>query len=245
MVMVKQKAGEGATYLELANSLAATFAESPPGARLPSENELADTEGVSRLTARAALRELERRFMVTRIRGKGTFVARRLEIVLSPTSPPSWSESVRRAGGHPETKVLKAETIRAPADVRDQLELSRNGRVVAVERLGYVDGLIAQFARSWFRADLAPNLEDLLGRGGSIYKLLSSFGYQPRRLWVRSRMDALPGEVAQHLELEGYPALWHSSSCVGDRKTGRRLHRGEGWSRPDVIQTCFQLGDPD
>lgn len=242
--MVKHMAGENSTYLELANSLAATFAGAPPGARLPSENELAESQGVSRLTARAALRELERRFMVTRIRGKGTFVARRLEIVLSPTTPPSWSESVRRAGGHPETKVTKVETIRAPAEIRDQLELARNSRVVVVERLCYVDGLIAQFGRNWFRTNLAPNLEDLLARGGSMYKLLTSFGYQPRRLWVRSRMDALPGEVAKHLELEGYPALWHSSSCVADRKTGQRLHRGEGWSRPDVIQTCFQLGDP-
>ncbi|MGW3955985.1 GntR family transcriptional regulator [Streptomyces sp. NPDC004752] len=244
LVMVKRTAGESATYLQLANSLAAAFSESPPGSRLPSENELAETHQVSRLTARAALKELERRFMVTRIRGKGTFVARRLELVLSPTSQPSWSEAVRRAGGRPDTKVIKTETIRAPAEIRDQLELPRNGRVVLVERLCYVDGLIAMFGRVWFRADLAPNLEDLLSRGGSMYKLLTSFGYQPRRLWVRSRMDALPGEAAKHLELEGQPALWHSSSCVVDRKTGQRLHRGEGWSRPDVIQTCFQLGDP-
>lgn len=45
------------------------------GAKLPSERDLAETHGVSLMTARHALAELERRGMVTRRVGSGTFVA--------------------------------------------------------------------------------------------------------------------------------------------------------------------------
>lgn len=41
---------------------------------LPSENQLAATFGVSRMTARKALVELEAEGLVERIRGKGTYV---------------------------------------------------------------------------------------------------------------------------------------------------------------------------
>ena len=46
-----------------------------PGARVPSQNELAKMYGVSEITSRRALRELEERGAVRRIRGKGTFVS--------------------------------------------------------------------------------------------------------------------------------------------------------------------------
>src|SRR6266487_568815 len=46
-----------------------------PGDRVPSESELADRFGVSRITSRRALQALERANLVTRIRGKGSYVA--------------------------------------------------------------------------------------------------------------------------------------------------------------------------
>ncbi len=46
------------------------------GDRLPSEKDLGLTFGVSRITARRALEEMERRGLVTKRRGKGTFVAK-------------------------------------------------------------------------------------------------------------------------------------------------------------------------
>ena len=60
------------TYLVLADSLAEQIADMAPGTRLPSENELITEHGVSRITARAALSELEQRHLVRRARGSGT-----------------------------------------------------------------------------------------------------------------------------------------------------------------------------
>lgn len=49
-----------------------------PGARVPSEAELAARFGVSRVTAQSALELLRRQGVVERLRGKGTFVAQQL-----------------------------------------------------------------------------------------------------------------------------------------------------------------------
>jgi DNA-binding LacI/PurR family transcriptional regulator len=52
------------------------------GDRVPSEKELAQAHGVSRITSMRALQNLERAGLVERIRGKGTFVARDVTSVL-------------------------------------------------------------------------------------------------------------------------------------------------------------------
>lgn len=64
-----------------------------PGARLPSERELARIFGVNRLAVREAAHRLEARGLVTVRRGAGSFVAlpveEKPEPVLAPTPPPA------------------------------------------------------------------------------------------------------------------------------------------------------------
>jgi len=66
-------------YLEIADRLAAELVGCAPGTRVASEPELADRFGVGRAAARSALQELERRLLVRRVQGAGTFVNRRID----------------------------------------------------------------------------------------------------------------------------------------------------------------------
>jgi DNA-binding LacI/PurR family transcriptional regulator len=59
-----------------------------PGDRLPSEHELAEQFGVSRITSKRALQLLGQQGFVVRARGRGTFVSDTLPGVDSPTSHP-------------------------------------------------------------------------------------------------------------------------------------------------------------
>jgi GntR family histidine utilization transcriptional repressor len=52
-----------------------TAGDWPPGARIPSENELVEMLGISRMTVNRAVRELAQEGRVTRLGGVGTFVA--------------------------------------------------------------------------------------------------------------------------------------------------------------------------
>lgn len=64
-------------YRQVAEHVRARIAEATwaPGAKVPSENELTRSLGVSRMTANRALRELAAEGVLERVQGLGTFVA--------------------------------------------------------------------------------------------------------------------------------------------------------------------------
>jgi DNA-binding GntR family transcriptional regulator len=68
-------------YRAVADDIAAriTAGEYPPGARLPSLDDLAETYGIARMTARRAVRELTERGLVEVVVGKGTYIRPSIE----------------------------------------------------------------------------------------------------------------------------------------------------------------------
>ena len=82
-----------------------------PGDRMPTEHDLAEWFGVSRMTLRQALAKLARRGLVTRAVGRrgGTFVAER-KLEQDHTTLAGFSEQLRRQGVEPGARVLSART---------------------------------------------------------------------------------------------------------------------------------------
>lgn len=230
------------SYLALADELARFVEGARPGDRLASEHELVARHHVSRLTARAAVQELERRHLVRRVRGSGTFVARRIDYRISSAMAPSWSETVRRAGGEPRRTILGMGRVAAPAHVRRALDLPHRSRVVAITRLGRVDGLMADLGTSWVPGDLVGDLDGFLADGDSLYEALMGRGMRPRRSWTSAQLEAVPTEAAGHLELEGRPLVWRIESGNVDGPSGRPVEVAEGWMRPDVYRVTLDLG---
>jgi DNA-binding GntR family transcriptional regulator len=230
------------SYLALADELEQFAARLPPGSRLPSEHDLVALHEVSRLTARAAVQELERRHLVRRVRGSGTFVARRIDYAVRSDMPPSWSETVRRAGGEPFRTVVGIGRVPAPLHVSRALDLPRGTRVVAVSRLGTVDGLVADIGTSWIPDDLVHDLDRFIDDGGSLYTALLRSGSLPRRRWITAELQTVPAEAAAQLELEGRPQVWRLESCNDDAVNGRPVEFAEGWLRPDVYRVRLHLG---
>ena len=84
-----------------------------------------------------------------RVRGSGTYVARRIDYPVRAGMAPSWSETVRQAGAEPHQAVLGIGLVEPPPLVRDALALPARAGVVAVTRRGHVDGLVSGIATSW------------------------------------------------------------------------------------------------
>lgn len=72
----------------------------PTGSMIPSEKDLAEEFGTTRLTIRSAVDELVRRGQIRRVRGKGAFVAQKVPAFLSARSV-SVNRSVLRAASRP------------------------------------------------------------------------------------------------------------------------------------------------
>lgn len=79
--------------------------EWPTDHRVPSENELVDQLGVSRMTANRALRELAAEGVVIRIRGKGSFVAAQKRSSMFQ-SVPNIANEIRERGGQHSTSIV-------------------------------------------------------------------------------------------------------------------------------------------
>lgn len=233
-------------YLALADELERRIAGMEAGDRVASEHELVEATGVSRLTARAALQELERRLLVRRVRGSGTFVARRIEYRIGPASPPSVSEMVRRAGGTPGSEIVAVRVRRPDATTQDVLGLDPRDRVVAITRVQTVDGLPSAIGTSHVPIDLAPDLGDRLGPNQSLYRLLvERYDLDPHRLWSRCELVAAPPHVPEPLGLEGRPLVWQLESCNHDPRRGHPIEYARSWLRADVYRVVFELGRAD
>lgn len=112
----------------------------PTNSRLPSEQELSEEYQVSRVTVRAALKELTEMGLVVRKQGKGTFVMpQKLSRDLSLAT--SFSAACRSMGKVPGAKLLSAEMIDASQADRETLAMEDGAKVISLRRLRYADGV--------------------------------------------------------------------------------------------------------
>lgn len=145
-----------------------------PGEPLPPESALIRRFGVSRTTARSALDQLEHEALISRQSGRGSIVLPpRVDQPLNLLS--SFAEDMRARGLSPSYRTLGVSSVRAPADVASNLDLSRGRRVTAIDRLLCADGSPLALSRSWISpaalADHQPPTVDELNHG-SLYRWL-------------------------------------------------------------------------
>lgn len=231
------------SYLEMSLQLEQELASATAGDPVPSENDLAERFRVSRLTARAALQELERRHVVRRVQGRGTFVTRRLDYRITDEGPASFTEIVRAAGGAPVTTTDGLELRLAAPEERRALALGRRDRVVELRRTRTLDGQPVGVSCSVLPVSLVPRLEDHLADGGSLYQVLVDvYGLDPRRAWFRCEIVAAPREVTDRLELRGRPELLHSEGRLESKRLGAPIELNDGWLRTDVFNVVVEIG---
>jgi GntR family transcriptional regulator len=80
----------------------------PPGAKLPTEGELAKHFGVSRATVREAVRGLVEAGYVTRRRGSGSYVTERRRMPHGLDSTLSYLAMIESAGARAGMRILHA-----------------------------------------------------------------------------------------------------------------------------------------
>lgn len=231
-------------YLEIAERLAAELIDCPPGTRVASEPELAGRFGVGRAAARSALQELERRLLVRRIQGAGTFVNRRIDYVISRNRPPSWHATVAAAGATPRSQVKSVEQVPLPAERAAQLHLEPGVAAHRIVRNFFIDDLLASWTEEWVPVDVAPDLDIALHTVESVDLVLRQMGrVRPVRAWCRVSFDIPPTAVLAGLRLENSVAVWQVDSASRDGETGRGLLASTAWTRADAVRVIVELQD--
>lgn len=148
------------------------FGDLKAGDPLPSEQEIATRLGVSRMTARLAIKSLCELGIVYSERGKGTFVSG-LKMEKNFRQVLSFTEEMQLSGRHPRSRVLSFEAVPAADDIAEALNLCSTDEVFRLQRLRIADSFPMGIECSHIPARLCPDLMQTFDARNSLYQLLS------------------------------------------------------------------------
>ena len=148
-------------YLQLKDSIIENIKNGnyQPGDKIPTEEEICNTCGISRSVIKQALSELVSEGYLMRYKSKGTYVKSNKntgflkEIV-------SFNEEMIRKGYVPRTEILKNEIVDCPADIAEKLNIKAGQKVINIERLRYRNNEIVYCVSSYHVAEYLKGLEN-------------------------------------------------------------------------------------
>lgn len=143
------------------------------GEQIPTENELCELFGVSRITVREALAELEREGYITRKRGRGTFVAvPKIEQNLMEIY--SFTEEFRKRGLTPHSEVLEFVRLLPERNIQESLGIGRDESVHYLKRLRFADDVLMAIECTYLPCSHFPNLARKQVAESPLYDVLRS-----------------------------------------------------------------------
>jgi GntR family transcriptional regulator len=180
-----------------------------PGSPLPPERALAEHFGVSRVTLRRALAELERTGTISRARGRGWVVAAN-RIGEPPNVLMSFSEMAASRGLRPSSRVIASRVRSATIDEAETLGLAPGADLFELERVRMMDAVPILIDLTRIPIAIAPGLELLDFSSSSLYaELETRFGFRPARAKISVEAVAANERQAELLGVElGQPLLF-------------------------------------
>jgi GntR family transcriptional regulator len=203
------------------------------GEQIPTEASLCERYEVSRTVVRQALSDLERTGLVTRLKGKGTFVAEPKVSEFVAQSLTSLHEDLSARGERLETKVLRLEVEPVSPHVATMLDLPESEQIVLLERLRFLRGEPLVVTTAYMPYSICAPILDLDMSDRSLFETYEQeLGLKLHRGSRSIEARVANGEVAQNLGVpEGAPILAFSGVTYLD--DGRPveyfigLHRGD------------------
>jgi GntR family histidine utilization transcriptional repressor len=127
-----------------------------PGARVPSENELVEAFGISRMTANRALRELTAEGFLSRVPGVGTFVKE---------TPPRSSlmelrniaEEIQQRGHRYSSRIVSKSEVTASPALAEDFEAKPLDRLFHIVIVHEENGVPVQLEDRYVNAAVAPD----------------------------------------------------------------------------------------
>ncbi|MFA5963332.1 MAG: GntR family transcriptional regulator [Sphingomonas sp.] len=163
-------------YLQFARNLRDHIAGGgvDPGNALPSERDLSELTGLSRVTVRKGIGQLIDEGVLLRKHGSGTFVARRIETPGSVLG--SFSDDARSRGENPAVIWMIKAYAQPTEEEAAKLGIPHSSQVARLGRVRLSGGEPLAIEHAIVPARFLPNLDEI---GDSLYRALERNGVRP------------------------------------------------------------------
>ncbi|TPG21621.1 GntR family transcriptional regulator [Sphingomonas koreensis] len=207
-----------------------------PDGAIPTERDLSDEFGVSRITVRKAIDGLVADGLLSRRRGAGTFVvAPRVEKSFSKLT--SFSEDMVSRGRVPHSTWISKTSGAVTPEEALSLGLSPGALVFRFHRIRYADDLSMALEQSTIPAYCLPSPDVV---EASLYEALDRNGNRPVRALQRLRAIAFNAEQAERLGIDpGAPGLYIERR--GFLADGRAAEYTQSYYRGDAYDVVAEL----
>ena len=202
---------------------------------LPSEGELSREFGVSRVTIRQALKQLEARGVIYSEHGRGYFGTTSRMRGLSGFH--SFTSEVRKLGREPGSRLVAFETVeRVPEDFRRHVQSGRDeGPYFYLRRVRTIDGKPVALEDAYLPGALYPGASRETFDATSLYETMAAtWGIVPT--WTDALFEPVAASASEagHLSIaEGAPVLcvWRVTCTETDQPIEyvRSVYKGDGF----------------
>ncbi len=189
------------------------------GSRVPSENELVESFGISRMTANRALRELSADGYLARVPGVGTFV-REQTARTSLMELRNIAEEIAARGHRHTSRLITREKILASQHLSNEFEWKDPQHLFLLVVVHEENGLPVQLENRWVNPHLAPDF------------LIQSFAKQTATAYL---LNTVPVDELEHSVEAILPdAVQQEQLGTTAHEPCLALHR-RSWSKGQVV----------
>ena len=205
------------------------------------EEKLASTYNLSRVTVRKAIDQLIEEGYLVRKHGLGAFVNNFVIDHKINDSIVSFTKSAIRRGDLPTTKLLLLEVVHPSPFVANALKITTDDLVYHLERVRYTNSFPLIYEDAYFVKDLVGELtEDIVSH--SIFKHLKT---KFVIAYAHQSIDAIAADekMAEHLQVnEGFPLLRSTVTHFTDKHVPFEfafdLYRSDRWKISNYRETA-------
>ncbi|MGF1728991.1 GntR family transcriptional regulator [Photobacterium kasasachensis] len=195
---------------------------------LPTERELSDLLGVSRITVRKALDVLDKDGVIVRSRGCGTMISETMEYSLKEAK--GFSQQVVLKGKKPDTLWIKKDIIPCSEEIASHLKIAVDESVFLLKRIRYIDDQPVSVEESYVPAYLIRDVDDIQM---SLYDYFRSQNIIPTRTQSRVSAQLPTDEFLEHLGLKSsVPVLVIKQAAFDTR--GKPIEYSVNYCRGDM-----------
>lgn len=170
-----------------------------PGERMPSEPELGKSFGVSRITVRRAIEELEKGGLLERKQGRGTFV-RYNKVRGTMDSIMGFTDSLSGMGLNPRRVIHSKYIVPADAGIASTLCILRGAPVVELKRTMCDDTKPILYDECYYPLERFPGMLEKLHEDVSTYQLIrEEYGVLMTRAHKCFNVEIADEEICKYL----------------------------------------------